>query len=118
MDMKNNIIWLILAVVGVGLIGLVLFNNNRDDSDTEPVTQTAPVAEVRSFAADELGISEDMVLVQSVTEMEWPNACLGLAEEDEMCAEVITPGYQIVVEVGGDSYTYRTDMTGGVVRPE
>jgi hypothetical protein len=56
--------------------------------------------------------------VVSFEEMEWPNACLGLEEEGEMCAQVITPGWRVVLDVNGEQYTLRTDEEGEVVRLE
>ena len=44
--------------------------------------------------------------------VEWPNACLGIQEPDQSCAEVITPGYRVTLAVGSDEYTYHTDASG------
>src|SRR3972149_2369724 len=41
-----------------------------------------------------------------------PGAGLGAGEEGEACAEVITPGYEVVLRLGETQYTYRTDQTG------
>ncbi len=47
----------------------------------------------------------------SVTPQEWPNSCLGLASSEEVCNQVITPGYEVVLLLvdAGSLYTYRTD---------
>jgi hypothetical protein len=50
--------------------------------------------------------------IVSVESVEWPNACLGLAGPDEVCAEVITPGYRVIVERDGERITYHTDLIG------
>ena len=52
----------------------------------------------------------------SVTPQEWPDACLGLAESGELCAQVITPGYEVVLVLveQGFTYTYRTDNATNV----
>jgi hypothetical protein len=41
-----------------------------------------------------------------------------LAEEDEMCAQVVTPGYQVTLEANGEEYIFRTDETGNAIREE
>jgi hypothetical protein len=41
-----------------------------------------------------------------------------LAEADEMCAEVITPGWRVVLRAGGQEYVFRTDHNGEIVRQE
>jgi len=51
--------------------------------------------------------------VVSVEPTEWPDACLGAAAPDEVCAEIITPGYTIVVEGPADARsTYHADRSG------
>jgi hypothetical protein len=50
--------------------------------------------------------------------MDWPNACLGLEEEGEMCAQVLTPGWRVILSAAGEQYTFRTDEEGQVVRQE
>ena len=66
----------------------------------------------------ELGIPVDEIDYVSFSREEWPDACLGLAEPDEMCAQVITPGWRIVLTAEGQQYVYRTDESGGVLRQE
>jgi hypothetical protein len=56
------------------------------------------------------------IVVREVTPVEWSNACLGAAGEDEMCAEVITPGYIVVLEWSGAVYTYHTNWDGSQLR--
>lgn len=81
--------------------------------DDEPA-----VIAVREQTAQDQGVDVDAVAVISVETVEWPDACLGLARADEMCAQVITPGYRVVVEVDGEQYAYRTDLSGAVIRAE
>lgn len=47
--------------------------------------------------------------------VEWPNACLGVELPDVACAEVITSGFKVVAEAGGQQYEYHTDLNGGFV---
>ena len=68
--------------------------------------------------SEELGIPVDEIEYVSFSREEWPDACLGLAEPDEMCAQVITPGWRIVLTAEGQQYVYRTDESGGVLRQE
>jgi hypothetical protein len=48
----------------------------------------------------------------SVEEVDWPDACLGAGGEDEVCAQVITPGYRIIVEQGGETVEYHAARGG------
>jgi hypothetical protein len=72
----------------------------------------------RNELAARLGVEPADLVVVSSNEMEWPNACLGLAEAGEMCAEVITPGWLVVLRAPGEELLYevRTDQSGRTVR--
>lgn len=76
------------------------------------------VAAVRSTVAKKLGINEGVAIVLTAFEKNWPNACLGLAGAEEMCAEVITPGYEVTIQASGKEYVYRTNADGSVIREE
>jgi len=57
-----------------------------------------------------LGLSDAAeIAVVSVQETEWGNTSLGCPEEGMMYAEVIVPGYLIMLEAGGKAYEYHTD---------
>lgn len=78
----------------------------------------AAVEAAREALAERIGADASEIEVVSSEQMEWPNACLGLPEADEMCAEVITPGWLVVLRVPGEDLLYeaRTDRVGDVVR--
>lgn len=46
----------------------------------------------------------------STEEVEWGDASLGCPEPDTMYAQIITPGYRIVLEVGGSTHDYRAGV--------
>lgn len=46
----------------------------------------------------------------------WPNSCLGLAQSDEFCGQVLIPGWQVTVGSGQAIWVYRTDDAGQVLR--
>lgn len=75
-----------------------------------------PVEAARADLAQRLGVSTDRIEVVSVERVEWPDACLGAARTGEACAQVITPGYRVVLAVDGVEYVYHTDM-GTHARP-
>jgi hypothetical protein len=67
---------------------------------------------------ESLGVPVSEITIVSVTPEEWPDSCLGAAPPDVMCAQVITPGYLVVLEANGMQYTYRTDQTGDKIAAE
>ena len=54
------------------------------------------------------GAASDAVTVLSTEEVEWSDTSLGCPEPDAMYAQVITPGYLIVLETGGETYEYHS----------
>ena len=81
-----------------------------------PVPEAVRVA--RAKAASQAGVAVGQAVALEVANRQWPNSCLGLAGPEEMCAQVITPGYRIVVSAGGKQFIYRTNMSGSVIRQE
>ena len=80
--------------------GLLLAACSTSQANT-PAAQQNPALEdvlppdvalnVQNQASELLGVPVESIQIQNVEKMNWPNACLGLPEADEACAEVITP---------------------------
>lgn len=68
------------------------------------------------FAAGELGVDPASVQVVSVEPVDWRNSCLGVEVPGEMCLEVITPGYRVVLEIDGQQVFVHTNQDGSVLR--
>lgn len=81
-----------------------------------PGPERSPDVAAREDLAARLDTSVDDIEVLSVTEMEFPDSCLGLGQAGEVCAEVITPGFEVVLKVGSTEFTYRTNENGTHVR--
>jgi len=73
------------------------------------------VASAKTRLAAHLSISEDAIRVVSAEAVDWSDACIGIHEPGQMCAQVITPGYLIMVDVDGRSYELHTNTSGSVV---
>jgi hypothetical protein len=119
--MNNKTILYLLVIIA--FLGIFWFTTNRQTTSPTPTPPTdvsqpvPPAAEVvRLAAAEAMALPEAEVVVTQVNEVEWPNSCLGLADEDEMCAEVITPGYQVILEANDQEYVYHTNEDGTVIR--
>ena len=83
---------------------------------TPDETLPAVAAAARRELAARFEIAPEDIEVVAVTPAEWPDSCLGAGGQDEVCAEVITPGYEVVLQLSETQYTYRTDQTGTNVR--
>lgn len=99
------------------------YHTNADGSAVTPADgmPVDPAPEIITAAqqalAEALGVDVSAVLYLSALSVEWPNACLGLTLPGVGCAEVITPGYIVNLEVDGQAYEYHTNSNGNVVRP-
>ena len=67
--------------------------------------------------ASNLGISDGAVKVVSATLIEWPDSCLGVAQQGIMCAQIVTPGYLFSLEAGGRQYEYHTNGDASQIMP-
>ncbi len=65
-----------------------------------------------------LGVEIEAIAVVSAAFVEWPDSCLGITGEGIVCAQVITPGFRIILEHAGVQYEYHTDTVGNVVPVE
>jgi hypothetical protein len=79
-------------------------------------TPSPAAAAAQAALAEKLGLPASQIAIVSVEAVEWPDACLGAAGEGEMCAQVITPGYRVVLEANGKQYEVHTDESGKNVR--
>ncbi len=73
---------------------------------------------VKSALADLAGrlkIAETQIAVRGVEAVDWPDASLGCAQRGRMYAQVITPGYRILLEAGGKVYEYHASQTRAVL---
>ena len=72
-----------------------------------PPIDAAIIIKARSDLARRLGVDESEIGEGHVEQTDFPNASLGAAVEDEMSAQMITPGWRIRLKAGSDTYEYR-----------
>lgn len=78
-------------------------------SMTAPANSPAVQAAIAALAK-QLNIDAQSVKVISVEEVEWPDGCLGIAKPDQMCTQVIVPGYRVMLEANAVQYEARTSL--------
>ncbi len=62
--------------------------------------------------ASRLNIAPETIIVRAVESVDWSDASLGCPQPGYMYAQVITPGYRITLEAGGQTYAYHTSLRG------
>jgi hypothetical protein len=86
-----------------------------------PVSTASTAAKEKAFRAasdalaHDVNAPRDSIAGVSQDEMTWKDSCLGCAKTGEMCAQVLTPGYRVVLRVSDATYEYHTDL-GGTAR--
>lgn len=117
-------------IVSVVCASLLLAACGATGTDIPPVsiTQMLPVLEdvlppdvaltIRNRVSEILGVPVESIQLQSIEQTDWPNGCLGLPEPEEVCTEVITPGWLLVFNIDGQEYRFRADQSGTVIRRE
>jgi hypothetical protein len=76
-----------------------------------PEAQGAVDASLRD-AGGRLGPSAAQLQVETVEQREWRDSSLGCPQPGFFYAQVITPGYLIVIAGGGKRLEYHTDTRG------
>jgi hypothetical protein len=81
-----------------------------------PTSQPEAALKARETLAHALNLSPNLVLIRQVDAVDWPDTCLGAAGKDEMCAQMVVPGYRVILEARGQTYEYHTNQDGTMIR--
>jgi hypothetical protein len=65
------------------------------------------ISNARLDLGERLGLDSDQITEVGVEQADFPDASLGAPVEDEMSAQMITPGWRIHLQAGGETYEYR-----------
>jgi hypothetical protein len=65
--------------------------------------------------AKRLGATADQVQTISVTPIEWPDTSLGCPQPGQMYAQVVTPGFLLVLQSKDKAYPYHTDRRDNLI---
>ena len=81
------------------------------DRSAQPIPGSEDaLAAVVADLSEQTGIPVSEITLVSMETMEWSDASLGCPQEGFMYAQVITPGYLMILEAGGKQYEYHTDQ--------
>jgi hypothetical protein len=86
--------------------------------ESTPLTEdiNLPFQTIREYIAQVLEIPLDEVVLISHEPVDWPDSCLGAPRPDEMCLEVITPGWEVVFNTTAGMIRARLDKSGRFFR--
>lgn len=109
--MKKALFLVILAVI----LGISACTTDQPTAIPTKVVIELPNEVIESIATN-LKIGAEEIVFNNTTQIDYPNSCLGLPSAEEVCAEVIVPGYQGILAVGSAQYEFRSDKTGERLR--
>jgi hypothetical protein len=113
----------LIALFATGCVPQYNEDTNQTDHQTEPLStsiSTPPYSEdfilaSKNDLSQRLGINIEeinMVFIKAVT---WSDTSLGCPQENIEYAQVITEGYQILLEVSDNVYEYHTNDNDNVI---
>lgn len=85
-----------------------------DDSNLPSSVSRAVLEE----ASKQSRMSTSQLRIVKAEQREWSNGCLGLPEPGRACTQVIVSGWRVTVEGGRETYIYRTNASGSLVKLE
>jgi len=106
--------YVVIGIAAMSLMGYALVSGPLagapDPDAADPLVELA-----KADLADRKGIDKEDITVVSVKGVNWPDASLGCPEPGMVYAQVITPGYRIMLSHAGKTYEYHTDRSNRVV---
>jgi len=82
----------------------------------ETPTTPAAIEQARQALAGHLGADPRQIQLDAFRSTEWADACLGIPDRDEQCAQALTSGYRGIFLAQGSRYAFHSDLEGANVR--
>ncbi len=76
---------------------------------------SGPVDAAKLALAKMLGIDVSKITLLSQEAVDWPDSCLGVKQAGVYCAQMITPGFKIMLQANGQTYEYHTNQSGSAI---
>ena len=83
----------------------------------EPDAKAAAVTRAREELAKALEVKADALALEKAEAVDWPDASLGCPEPGHMYAQVITPGYRVLLKRGDARHEVHVGAGRAVVCP-
>jgi hypothetical protein len=79
-------------------------------TEVEPLAGAEQVVQLaQKDLVQRLGLAAEAIQLVSVEAVEWSDTSLGCPQPGMMYAQVITPGFRVVLKAKGQTYEYHTD---------
>jgi hypothetical protein len=101
---------------GFAMVGDLQYEVHASQDGSQVRLIPGAALSARQVLAQQLRAGLADVQFAGIERVEWPDACLGAPHPGEVCAQMITPGYKVMLAAAGQRYEMHTDATGGTVR--
>ncbi|MGB3268152.1 MAG: hypothetical protein WBA89_29885 [Microcoleus sp.] len=108
-----------ISYSGLALNTLISSAGNLAESTRQNPPNQLPATVAAAVIQDlsrQTRIAADKLKVTESSRQSWPNTCLGLAKADEICGQMIVEGWRVAVSDGRQSWVYRSNSRGNVLR--
>ena len=95
------------ALTTLVALGLAYLSRSSQGPPLEEAQRTVDLA--KAELAQRQGIPQDSIQVIEVSPVDWPDTSLGCPQPGMVYAQVITPGYRILLSDGQREYQYHSD---------
>ena len=101
---------MILFLISIYFTGCVEQNQNEPIYNNSVIPEYSPVVDLaKKDLSERLKIPVENIQLVKEEAVEWPDTSLGYPEKGMMYAQVITPGFKIILKAGDKSYEYHSD---------
>ena len=111
----KNFIFIVVALIILGAVVFYAFNIPKFTPTPKTTTiqqQTSGVGKAVTTATIDLtarlNVKENMIAIESADPIEWSDTSLGCPKPGMVYAQVITPGYKVVLSYQGTEYNYHS----------
>lgn len=111
-----TIVMMAIAMMAIACTPAPSVNPLPVESATPVEIPAAPIDAITAYLSTQTQIPIADLRVDRVEAVNWPDSCLGLAQPTELCAQAITPGFQVELSARNQRFVVRSDRTGRLIR--
>lgn len=97
---------------------LTFGNSNNRRSATSSILSPEFENSVLQHASKQLGLPISALRITQAQSQTWSDNCLGIHEPEIFCSQTPVPGWQVEVKSDQQSWIYRTNATGSMIKIE
>ncbi|WP_219907699.1 hypothetical protein [Aphanothece hegewaldii] len=124
LGLSFSTIWVLLLVFTFMLpvfITYPAFAMSEESQSQVKENQQLPASVLKAVQNDlskQTNLPAEEFKLMNATHESWTDGCLGLAKPDEMCSQALIDGWRVVITREKQTWVYRTDTNGRVIRQE